>query len=494
VDGELEQYEGMLVQISPTMTVAQNYFLGRYGQMTLSADGRLYQPTNQFLPGSASAVSLADHNARNLLILDDGQDVSSYGDNPNPVPYIGAAPTHSVIRAGDTVTNLIGVLDFGRINSDQTNPGRDYRLHPTVAPVFTQVNLRTAFPDSVGGTLKVASFNVLNYFVTLDDSGDICGPTGGMECRGADTSSEFTRQKDKIVQAMCFIDADVFGLMELENPNPSNDPDTGDGIDNYVLKDLVAGLNDPGSRCVDKTYTFIDHAAVGTDAIQVGIIYKTSTVTPVSGLVVLDDPGFVDPNSTGTPRNRPAKAVAFQDGSGERFTVVVNHLKSKGSSCGAGDDDLVTGQGNCNVTRTMAADYLRSWIGTDPTSSGDPDYLILGDLNSYAQEDPIMSLTTNGYVDLLRLFVGTGAYSYIFDGQSGTLDYGIANQSLLYQVTGATAWDINADEPPVIDYDENYNPPGYYSADAYRSSDHDPVIIGLNLGPRFIFYFPLVTK
>jgi len=472
-DGDLEQYEGMLISINGSLTVVQNYFLGRYGQMTLSGSGRLYQPTNQFAPGSASAIALADLNARSWLFLDDG----SNAQNPAIVPYLGSPPP-AVIRAGDTVSGLTGVLDYGTINS---SGGRDYRLHPTQIPSFTAMNMRTPAPSSVGGSVKVASFNVLNYFVTLDGSGTICGPTGGQDCRGADSSSEFTRQRDKIVAAMCAINADVFGLMELENPNPSNDPNPGDGFSNYVLLDLVNGLNDAGSACPDKTYTFIDSAATGTDAIQVGIIYKSSTMTPASGLIVLDDAGFIDPNTTGTPKNRPAQAIAFEDSSGERFSVVVNHLKSKGSSCGAGDDDLTTGQGNCNLTRTLAAAYQRDWIAHDPTGSGDVDYLIIGDLNSYAQEDPIMAFSNNGFLNLIETLQGPNAYSYIFDGLSGYLDHAIAHSSFPAQIAGVTEWHINADEPTVIDYDENYNPSGYYSATPYRASDHDPVVIGLDL-------------
>ncbi|MGD8969489.1 MAG: ExeM/NucH family extracellular endonuclease, partial [Anaerolineae bacterium] len=482
VDGELEAYEGMLVGILNDMTVAQNYFLGRYGQMTLSATGRMFQPTNQFLPGSPQAIALADANARSLLILDDGMDVSSCGDNPVPVPYLGPPPP-DVIRAGDRVSDLVGVLDYGKINSgnpcwDQGTFNRDYRLHPTQAPVFTPVNLRTPAPEDVGGDLKVASFNVLNYFTTLDTGPDVCGPTGGQGCRGADSASEFTRQRDKIVEAMCAIDADIFGLMELENQNPANDPDPLDGIDNYVLRDLVDALNDPASPCPERWYGFTDSPAVGTDAIRVGIIYKTRSLKSV-GRAVLDDPGFTDPNALGDQQSRPAIAETFEDDSGERFTVVVNHLKSKGSPCGPGDDDPV--QGNCNDTRAKGAAYLINWLTGDPTGSGDPDFLVIGDLNAYAMEDPIMAFLGADFTDLLRANQGKTAYTYIFDGQSGYLDHALANPEMYWQVTGATDWHINADEPPVIDYDEDFNPPGYYSPNAYRASDHDPVIVGLRL-------------
>jgi len=472
-NGELEQYEGMYVAITDAsdMVVAQNFFLGRYGQMTLSAGGRLYQPTNQFEPLSPEAIALAEENARRILILDDGQDINGLGDNPNPVPYIGSPPP-AVLRAGDGVSSLVGVLDFGRINASSP-PARDYRLHPTVAPVFAPDNPRTAAPDPIDGTLKVVSFNVLNYFTTLDLGPDICGPSGNMECRGADSASEFTRQQDKIVAAMVSIDADILGLIELENnaaASPSND-----GTD-PVLETLVAALNavmGPG------TYDFIDAGVIGTDAIKQAFIYKPATVTPVGSFAILDssvDPTFLD------TRNRPVLAQTFKENaSDEAFTVAVNHLKSKGSSCAdIGDPDTGDGQGNCNLTRLSAAIALVNWLATDPTGSGDSDFLIIGDLNSYAMEDPILAIQDAGYTNLISSFLGAGAYSYIFDGLSGYLDHALANASLLPYVTGVTDWHINTDEPAVIDYDENFNPPGYYSADPYRAADHDPVVVGLD--------------
>jgi hypothetical protein len=160
--------------------------------------------------------------------------------------------------------------------------------------------------------------------------------------------------------------------------------------------------------------------------------------------------------------------------------VVVNHLKSKGSDCGGPpDDDPV--QGNCNDTRTKGAAYLVGWLTTDPTGSGDADFLVIGDLNAYGMEDPIIELVDEGYTDLLDAYQGESAYTYIFDGQSGYLDHALANPALVGEVSGATEWHINADEPPIIDYDEDYNPAGYYSPDAYRASDHDPVIVGLSV-------------
>ncbi|MFQ5577316.1 MAG: isopeptide-forming domain-containing fimbrial protein, partial [Anaerolineae bacterium] len=186
-------------------------------------------------------------------------------------------------------------------------------------------------------------------------------------------------------------------------------------------------------------------------------------------------------------KNRPALAQTFRENAtGELFTAVVNHLKSKGSACDdVGDPDTGDGQGNCNLTRTAAAAALANWLASDPTASGDPDFLIIGDLNSYAMEDPITTLKARGYTNLLAQFVGPNAYTYIFAGQSGILDYALANAGLLSQVTGAAVWHINTDEPRVLDYNEEYKPTRQlttmYDPGPYRASDHDPVMVGLDL-------------
>ncbi len=143
---------------------------------------------------------------------------------------------------------------------------------------------------------------------------------------------------------------------------------------------------------------------------------------------------------------------------------------------------LGDGAGNCNLTRKAAAEAMVDWLAADPTGSGDEDFLILGDLNSYDKEDPIDVLLAGGYTDLIFDFLGEDAYSYVFDGQTGYLDYALANAGLANEVTGATVWHINADEADLIDYDTSFKKDpqdAIYAPDAYRASDHDPVIAGL---------------
>lgn len=466
-----ERFEGMSVVMTQTLTVNETFNLGRGAILTLS-DGRLQQPTNVVLPG-APANALQAANNLNQITLDD----SNLTQNPDPIIYPPPGLTAlNTVRSGDSVSNLAGVFTQG--NPGWTTPGNIYRINPHTMPTFTATNPRPAAPDPVrpaGGSLKISSFNVLNYFLTLDTTNTPpfpCGPDQNQECRGANTAQEFTRQRDKLLQALYTLNADVVGLMELEN-TPNVEP----------LQDIVNGLN---ALAGAGTYDYIHTGTINPgDVIKVGIIYKPGVVQPVGNFAILNY--LVDP--TFTSINRPALAQTFQQPATHgRFTIIVNHLKSKGCTGATGLDlDQNDGQSCFNYTRTQAANALINWALTDPTGSGDPDVLIVGDLNSYAREDPIRALETAGYTNLETTFVGAGAYSYVFSSQAGSLDHSMANASLISQVNGATTWHINADEPTVLDYNTEFKTANQinilYNADPYRTSDHDPLLIGLNLTP-----------
>ncbi len=484
--GELERYEGMLVTFSNTLTVSQNYFQGRYGQVTLS-NGRLFKPTNLYSAGSAQAIAAADLNARNMIIMDDG--LSSQ--NPNPTPYIGQDNT---LRAGDAVTNLTGVIDYGLATS--SSPGLTaYRIHPTAAPTITRVNARTAAPAAVSGNVKVASFNVLNYFTTFTNGQTASGQTGqgctlggassASNCRGANNAAEFTRQRDKIINAIAAINADVVGLMEIQNNG------------NVAVQNLVDGLN---AKMGAGTYARINDPAtgLGDDAIKVAMIYKPAKISPFGASL----------SDTNSINNRPTLAQGFVAANGEKFSVVVNHLKSKGScpstSASADpDQDQGDGQGCWNDLRNQQATRLaNTFIPALQAAVGDADVIVIGDLNAYGKEDPINTLANLGFADQVARFNGQVGYSYVFDGEAGYLDHALANASMAAQITGTNHWRINADEPFVIDYNTEFKQPAcatcgpdYYTPTPYRSSDHDPLIVGLSLqAPQILTFNALADK
>lgn len=471
----LERYEGMLVRFRQTLSVTETFQLGRFGQVVVSSGGRLAQPTSLYPPGDPRAVALAQANARNRLIIDDDLN------NQNPDPIVlarGGQPLSAAntLRGGDTVTNPVGVLTYTwGGNAASANA---YRLRPVGAlggrASFVAANPRPTRLPAVGGSVQVASANVLNFFNTFGTGACTLGVGGGAtDCRGASNAAEYDRQLAKEVAAITSLKADVVGLMELEND--------GYGADS-ALAALVTALNAAEGA---GTWAFVDVDAgvgtvnaAGTDAIRTALIYRPAAVTPVTGRTFAD----VAPSVF----ERHPIAQTFRARSGGAFTVTVNHFKSKGSCPAAGDPNADAGDGaGCwNARRTAQATELARWLrDVVVPAAGDRDVLVVGDLNSYARETPISTLEGAGYVNLVRAFGGPGAYSYGFDGQWGYLDHSLASASLRGQVTGAGDVHINADEPSVLDYNTEFKTPAQvaslYAPDRFRASDHDPVLTGL---------------
>jgi len=499
VDEYMEQFESMRVHFAQPLYVSEYFEVARYGQIVLTAGARPFQYTHGDSTPTAAEYSafLADL-ARKRIILDDADNVQN-GPLPAgkffyPFPNGLRIGTQGVdyFRGGDTVQNLTGVLHWSFAGVSGTDA---WRIRPTQATpaAFTVGNPRPSTPPNPGGNVRVSAFNVLNYFNTIDttssDSSGPCGPSGTLDCRGADSAAEFQRQSDKLTTALSKIGADVFGLMEIENNGGAVTP---------AVAELVARLN---AKLPSPVYQHIQTGVVGSDAITVAIIYNSAVVTPKGAPAILSAQAFVDPNNTGLQRNRPAVAQTFEviaagnPDKGAKFTVVVNHLKSKGADGSSGaDTDQGDGQSAWNSTRTKAASYLvNAWLPSDPTSQGDPDYLIVGDLNAYKGESPVTTLTNAGYVDLHQAFEGNDAYSYVFDGQLGYIDHALASPSIASQVTGLATWKINSDEVPVFDYNDTVKDTGeaafeaeptanpLYEANEFRTSDHDPVIVSLDL-------------
>ncbi len=444
-----EALESMRVQFSSPLVVNDNYDLGRYGSLTLGG-GRHFIPTNVAEPGADAAI-VAELNALDRIILDDASNRQNPSVVPYPTPQLSASQS---VRAGDTVQDLVGVLDY-RFS--------EWRLQPTASPSFSQTNPRTTEPQLEDrGNLVVASFNVLNFF-----NGDGLG--GGFPTsRGADTAEELHRQSQKLVSALSALNADVIGLMEIEN----------DGYGEYSAIAELAGALGSEWQWVDPGL-----AQLGSDEITVGFLYRSDRVATVGNAATLSAAPFDDLN-----RQPLAQTFRLKDAD-DGVTIAVNHFKSKGCGSAEGTNaDQNDGQGCWNPSRTLAAQALSAWLANDATGTGETDVLIIGDLNSYAKEDPITTLTAAGYTDLVATHQGEQAYSYVFYGQAGYLDHGLANASLATKVKAATIWPINADEPRALDYNTEYKTPeqqaSFYAPDAYRASDHDPVLVALELTTR----------
>ncbi|WP_407510060.1 ExeM/NucH family extracellular endonuclease [Acinetobacter baumannii] len=454
-----QRYQGMLVKLPQTLTVSENYNYGRYGELSLSL-GRLYIPTNLYPALSPEAKALAQKNLLSKIIFDDGYN------NQNRTPWL---PTNfsaaNTLRSGYQLKNVEGILEY-RFNGWRVQPV----LGRTQPEVITQTNPRQNIITKNANHIRVASFNVLNY-----DNGATGFPTE----RGANTQAEFDKQHRKIVSALKAIDADVYGLMEIAN--------NGYGP-NSAIAHLTSALGPDWKYVIPEN---LDR--LGSDVIAVAIIYNSKRVKPLNKAVVLD---LGD-------KNRTTLAQTFQAIRGNKtFTVIPNHLKSKGCTgvdINSTDADQKDGQGCWNPTRVKAVDQIVQWLAKNPTQVPKQNALLVGDMNSYAKEAPILAFEKANYKVLLndaKVGQGAQAYSYVFgvasdangNGGAGNLDHAIADADLYPKVVRTFAWHINADEPTVLDYNEEYKTDEqkalFYGEDAYRSSDHDPVIVDLDLNGK----------
>ncbi len=443
-----ESLESMLVTPTGDYRVGSAHQLETFGTLWLSAGAELpVKATDVVRPGAEADRIAADNRARRLL-LDDGYNIQL----SNAAYPAGATQPYytadRVVRNGDVPVfpSTPYVLAYGF---------DDWRLQPTTpltsldaagrVPTFTSGNPRPASSPEVGGDVRIAGFNVLNYFTTLGE-------------RGARTAEEFQRQRAKIVTAITGLDAQVVTLMEIENSTRFGEPaDT-------ATADLVRGLNDAaGKRVWDYVRTPRALASTPTDEIQNAIIYRTDAVTPVGAAATQ-----IDETVWGNAREPIAQSFRGAD---RTFTVVANHLKSKSGS----GTQPADGQGFFNADRVAQAKAVARFASELQASSGSDLLYLLGDFNAYSEEDPIQVLRDAGFVDLVPARA-PGERTYSFDGEVGSLDHVLATGAGAARVTGVGVWDVNAPEWA----EREYGGAATDGSSAFRSSDHDPVKVGLD--------------
>ena len=454
---------GQDVTIKGNLMVADTFDLPRYGQIKVARE-RLFVPTSHIDPNDADpdAVSYEGgsnvaevtkaqkYNDKATITIDDG---SAKQNIFPPALFPGLGKTHPTVRVGSVIKGVSGKL---------VKAGRNILLVPNEPLRWTPAQ-RPQRPDVGDADVTVSSFNVLNFFTTIDN--------GSNNARGADSDAELNRQEAKIVSAIIGLQADVVGLMEIENNLDAEER-------------LVAALNQKLGKEAFKGCGLpkqFRQTPGGSDAIRVGIIYRSDRVRPIGDVELIRDRAF-------GPARTPVVQSFKSKKAGKPFTLIVNHFKSKGGADRAdvGNKNKGDGQGAFNAARRSQALAICDYIDQQRRGTKQSRVIVIGDLNAYQQEDPIDALRAKGLVDLHEQFKddssssdGTGQYSYVYRGQSGSLDHAFATDSLAADVTGVATWHINSDEPRFLDYNEEYNPKSLYDTGPFRSSDHDPVLIGI---------------
>lgn len=518
----MNRYEGMRVRLdsSSDLHLTRNFgfdYKVYRNNVELSHKAPLLKPTQIHVASSPEAVALATKNGSNRLVVE--------SDNKAPdgvLPWFpGWDADQGYLRLGDQLTGLEGVIVYNKDAFRLVVPG-NVTLTAGALLRSPEEDRQDAPARLSGSDLRIGSFNVLNYFTSHSSIGgalnvlckDQADADSAKGCnRGAKSQPEFEKQRTKIVNAITAMDADLLGLMEMENNGFE---------DNSALHNLVTRINEQ-QKDASKHYAYVrlpvstltDGKFFGGDAIMVAMIYRPALLTPSgdASVIKLPEQRYITGGVAKTAGQRDSLVQTFTIAkSKEPLTLVVNHLKSKGSGCyenGDGKTEPADLQGKCTEFRVSAAKVLGETVSKLPGQ-----VLLVGDFNSYAKEDPIRVLTdynpatserkivsashtfigdqpyeqlgrevtrSYGLIDLNVKFNKEKAISYSYEGELGTLDYALANPALASKVAGVADWHINSFESNLFEYGSQYTGTLLKSDNPFSASDHDPIIVDLRL-------------
>jgi hypothetical protein len=518
----LNRHEGMRVHLdsSSDLHLTRNYgfdYKVYRNNVELAHKTPLIKPTQLHVASSTDAVALATKNGSNRLVIE-----SDYKALDGVLPWFpGWDADQGYLRIGDQLTGLEGVIVYNKDAFRLVVPS-DFTLTAGALLRSPEEDRQDAPARLSGSDLRIGSFNVLNYFTSHSSIGgalnilckDQADADNAKGCnRGAKSQPEFEKQRTKIVNAITAMDADLLGLMEMENNGFE---------DNSALHNLVTRLNEQ-QKDASKHYAYVrlpvtaltDGKFFGGDAIMVAMIYRPALLTPSgdASVIKLPEQRYTTGGVAKTAGQRDSLVQTFTLAkSKEPLTLVVNHLKSKGSGCyenGDGKTEPADLQGKCTEFRVSAAKVLGEAVSKLPGQ-----VLLVGDFNSYAKEDPIRVLTdynpatserkivsashtfigdqpyeqlgrevtrSYGLIDLNVKFNKEKAISYSYDGELGTLDYALANPALASKVAGVADWHINSFESSQFEYGSQYTGTLLKSDNPFSASDHDPIIVDLRL-------------
>lgn len=478
---QMEALESMLVKPEGAWTITDNYTANTYGTLMLTPGTEPLRAATDVVAPGEEAKAYEAANAAKQIALDDGTNTYLAPRDKNtatdvPFAYLAnGAPA----RVGYRVDFTKPVILDSRNKAFVFQPTSMVAAHPDRSPA-TITGERPSAP-SVAGDIRVATFNVLNYFSDLGEDEPGCKgyadrlgnllTAKNCKVRGAHSKDAFLNQQAKIVLAINALNADVVALEEIENSQAVLGKDRDE-----ALKNLVSALNQAAG---DDVWTHVPSpktVPADEDVIRIAYIYKPATVKTVGESEILDDAAFT--KLARQPLAQRFAPVEKEGMKGTEFVLIANHFKSKGSvpkGMEEGNTDNGDGQGNANAVRVAQATALAKFA----EKFADTPTLLVGDFNSYSQEDPLKVLTSAGWT---RESGSTDA-SYVYGGRSGSLDHVFANAAAHPLIAEVGSWALNAQEAVAFEYSRaNYNAHLLFEKDnPFRSSDHNPEIVGLKV-------------
>ena len=430
-----ESVEGMRVQLNnpvavgPTNAFAETPVVGDDGanaSLRTPRGGILLRPND----GNPERIVLADAIVPNLPAANVGDHYQ--GSVEGIVDYnfglfmleLTAMPT--VVHDGVTPETTaapgehdVSIATFNFENLDPTDPQSKF---DRLAGILVH-NLRS--PDIVSGE------------EVQDDS----GPAGV----GGDNG---------VVSANATLDELVAAIEQAGGPhyqyryiNPVNDADGGEPGGNIRQVFLFR---------TDRGVSFVDRPGGGSTT-------ATTVVKGANGPELSASPGRIDPANGAFNDSRKPLAGEFLV-RGQHVFVISNHFNSKGG------DDPLTGrfqppQRPSETQRHQQAQIVHDFVGQILAADPNANVVVAGDLNDFEFSDTLSILRGTILQDLVDTLPQNERYSYVFEGNSQTLDHILSTPALLANPHAFDVVHVNAEFSD-------------------QASDHDPAVLRVTLNAR----------
>jgi len=338
-----------------------------------------------------------------FIFVDDGSSTTHY--DLSTLPF--------ALQSGDIMTGVVGPLAYTYDN---------YKIEPITEPAITPTDRPLPMLEPAGGaTFSIATFNVENLFDFQDPNpSDPPKPSLG----------EYKHKLSKTAEAIRAMGAPtIVGLQEVENIG--------------VLEDLA-------EQEAIVEFDYRPFLIEGTDSrgIDVGYLVRGDQAT-VEGAAAY-------PALEGLTSRPPLLITVTLKLEGNPTVYVLNNHFTSMSGGEEATEPRRNAQALWNVT------LVERILAAEPEAY----VVVVGDLNSFYDSLPLDSLREGGLRHIYEFVAPDRPYSYIYQGESETLDHILVTSSLYGRLARVEALHINADYPPAAPDD----------ASPRRVSDHDPVI------------------
>ncbi len=420
-----ESLEAMLVSIpDPLITGPSNSF----NEISVLANNGA-GATSRSAHGGV-IITAADKNPEKIVVDDE-------------VLKVLGLPFPTQINVGDRFAGSVtGVVDY--------NFGL-FMVELTAAPTKVAGGLVRETTTAPGAhELTIATFNVENL-----DPGD----------------ATFATMADLIVNRL--LSPDVISLEEIQDNNGETNDGTVDATVTLTkLRDavVVAGgptyqwreidpvdLQDggaPGGNIRQVFFFRADRGVSFVDRPGAGSTTANSVVSVGGGPQLQYSPGRIDPaNGAFNSSRKPLAAELTYNG--HRVFVIANHFNSKG-----GDDPLWGRRQppvlSSEVQRQQQANVVKGFVQDILALDALAEIVVLGDLNDFEFSNPLLTLKSAPLNDLIETLPAKERYTYVFEGNSQTLDHILVSNSLLGVATtdvvhvNSEFWDQASDHEPQV--------------------------------------------